>query len=90
MTASIDAEISDYKGYVEWLARRFAGIQGAELDDLVQEGLIAVWLSLDRGLQPSRDFIENRMKMWVRKMRSQIPVDYDELLPLDILEASSD
>lgn len=75
---------------VESLARQFSGIEGVEFDDLVQEGLIAVWQSLERGIDPSNEFIKNRMRDWMRYVRRQLPADYADMLPIDtVLELQS-
>lgn len=44
---------------------------GAELDDLVQEGAEFVWQSLEKGIPPKEEHIQNRMRNWVRKMEYQ-------------------
>jgi len=44
-----------------------------ELDDLVQEGLIAVWLSLDRNVYPTKDHIRHKMLSYIDKVNRQIP-----------------
>lgn len=59
------------------------GRNGAEEDDLVQEGRIHIWLSLSRGIHPSAEMIENRMKDWVRLLDPQNPVPYETLLPME-------
>lgn len=62
---------------------------GAEPDDLIQEGLINVWQTLERGVTPSADMIENRMRDYIRWLGSQVgrgrdgSVPYETLLPLD-------
>jgi hypothetical protein len=62
---------------------------GAEYDDLVQEGLINVWQTLERDIAPSADMIENRMRDYSRWLGNQIgrgrdgSVPYEALLPLD-------
>ena len=62
---------------------------GAEYDDLAQEGLINVWQTIERGVTPSTEMIENRMRDYVRWLGSQIgrgrdgSVPYEALLPLD-------
>lgn len=52
-------------------ARRYRGWNNAELDDLVQEGLIAVWVSLEKGIEPSAQFVGFRMKNWARLLGCQ-------------------
>lgn len=68
---------------VESIARQLAGIDGVEYDDLVQEGLIAVWQSLENGVPPTSTFIRNRMLNWVKYVRRQLPADYQDILPLN-------
>lgn len=92
MKRDINGEVAGYRGLVESLAPKFVGRNGAELDDLVQEGLVFVWQSLERGIQPVPDLIEGRMKSWVRLLGYQTgkvvtkegeAVEYAQLLPLD-------
>lgn len=59
---------------------------GAEYDDLVQEGLISVWQSLQRGVNPAL-VVENRMRDYLRYLGRQTPVSYEELLPLEDFRA---
>lgn len=86
--------VGDYLGLVESLARKFVGRNAAEYDDLVQEGLIHVWRSLKRGINPAAAQIENRMNDWTRLLGTQMvpprgrgssgeAVEYGQLLPLD-------
>ncbi|HEY6022231.1 MAG TPA: hypothetical protein VIY48_20895, partial [Candidatus Paceibacterota bacterium] len=42
------------------------GVGGAEFDDLVQEGAIAVWETLEKGSLPSNPIMLNAMKDWIR------------------------
>lgn len=56
---------------VEAHARRFDGRHGAEFDDLKQEGLIAVWKSIQGGYFPANIVVQDAMRMWVRKCASQ-------------------
>lgn len=84
-----DAQVASYEAACEALARRFVGRNEAEFDDLVQEGRILVWLSLQRGIKPSSEMIANRMEDYVRwlgtlqgKSRHD-PVPYEAMLPLD-------
>lgn len=69
-------------GVCESLARRYEGRNGAEVDDLVQEGLINVWLCLDKGKTPSKEIIAGRMKNYVDWLGRQQPTDYEKMLPL--------
>lgn len=67
----------------ESLARPFVGQHQAEQDDLVQEGLIDVWLTLQKGLVPRKDYIQRRMKNWVRfleKLMRGDSVEYERAM----------
>lgn len=83
MRRDINDQIAAYCDLVESLAHKFVGRNGAEFDDLVQEGLIHVWQSLQRGIHPAAEQIENRMKNWVRWLGRRDPVEYGTMLPLD-------
>ena len=83
MQRDINDRVADYSGLVESLAHKFVGRNGAEFDDLVQEGLINVWQTLERGITPAASVIEDRMKNWVRYLGRTSPVDYGQMLPLD-------
>lgn len=65
-----DAEIAAWRPRVEGIAKRL-GQKHAEFDDLVQEGLISVWVALANGVHPSDQMILNRMRMWIRTLRRQ-------------------
>lgn len=88
----INGEVAGYRDLVESLAQKLVGRNDAEFDDLVQEGLIDVWQTLERGIVPKADLIERRMLDWVRLLGTQVgrgrgksgeAVEYAELLPLD-------
>jgi DNA-directed RNA polymerase specialized sigma24 family protein len=90
--------VAEYRDAVEAIALRVsrgavAIRNGAEYDDLAQEGLIAVWQTLERGLTPAAHMIENRMIDYVRFLGTQIgasrdgSVPYEALLPLDDFRA---
>lgn len=64
-------EIQAYWPRLEKLARRYTGRYGAEQDDLVQEGAIFVWESLQKGIRPPEEMILKRMRNWVRTMEHQ-------------------
>jgi hypothetical protein len=51
---------------IEYHAYIFNGVGGAEFDDLVQEGAIAAWLTLESGYVPSNEVIRRAMKDWIR------------------------
>jgi DNA-directed RNA polymerase specialized sigma subunit len=74
----MDDRVADYRGLVESVARRYRSRHIlAEEDDLIQEGLIAVWRALEKGIEPGPDYIRNRMKDYVRKLHreSRQPVE---------------
>lgn len=79
-----DSDILAFEPMVNALARRFVGIAGAEYDDLRQEGMIFLWLTLEKGIAPSADLIAKRMISWTRFLRRYSPVPYDELLPMEL------
>lgn len=97
MLGDINSRVAGYSGLAESLAQKFVGRNGAELDDLVQEGLIFVWQTLQRGVTPNAELIEGRMQNWTRLLGYQtgrttpridaagkpVQVDYEVLLPLD-------
>lgn len=66
-----DDQVRAYVSHVTRTAYPYVGRAGAELDDLVQEGLIAVWQSLQDGITPSTAYIEMAMRIWVKKLRRQ-------------------
>lgn len=80
------ADVAAYEGWIEHLARPYIGRQDAELDDLMQEGRIAVWQTLQKGIRPSAGVVQGRMSNWVRllaRQRRNEAVSYFTLLPLD-------
>ena len=82
-------EVAAYKQLVEKLARKQVGRAQAEFDDLVQEGLLAVFLSLRRGIRPSAEIIENRQRDWVRylnRLSRLETVSYEAYLPTELPE----
>lgn len=88
MARDINGRVAEYRGLVESLARKYVGREGAEFDDLVQEGLINVWQTLERGVTPAAHIIEKRMLSWVELLAGQNgkrgnPAGYDVLLPID-------
>jgi DNA-directed RNA polymerase specialized sigma24 family protein len=89
---SMDERIRAYLPLIESLARKFVGRNGAEYDDLVQEGMVMVWQTLERGITPAVALIEARMHDWARLLGTQTgrgrgasgeAIEYATLLPLD-------
>lgn len=74
--------IRGYEAALLPLALRLRGRDGAEVDDLMQEGRLSVWVALQNGRTPSLDIAFKRMQMWVRTLRPQNPAPYDEMLEL--------
>jgi hypothetical protein len=93
--------VGDYSDLVASLARRHcAGSRSAghpitgmdiagEYDDLYQEGLLAVWQCLERGVTPSAEVLGQRMTDWKRLMKYQSGrgghkgLSYTTILPLE-------
>lgn len=92
MATVTSEEVAAYQEMVEALAYRYVDNSvGCEYDDLVQEGLIAVWQSLEKHQPPSADYIKLFMRGWRTRMGRQrrgdpIAREYVSLHP-DILEA---
>lgn len=90
MSRYLDAEVRGYLGLCESLAERYSRGARDEYDDLVQEGLIAVWRTLLSGKTPASAHVENRMKNWLRLRNRQLrgaTASYDKILPMEELRA---
>lgn len=83
---ALSEAIKGYEAGLLPLALRLEGRDGADLDDLIQEGRISVWDALRKDVTPNLDIAFARMKMWVRHLRRQNPVPYAELVRLDDIE----
>lgn len=83
----LNEAVASHKSRVEALAKRLEGLGGAEFDDLVQEGLIKVWLLLEKSdapsYIPSNLVIERAMLDWVRVCRRQGFAGHEDLELLD-------
>jgi len=80
-------DVAAYRQLVEKLAWHHVGRANAEFDDLVQEGLIAVWLTLRRGIHPSAEQIENRQRDYVRflnRLSRLETASYEAYLPTEL------
>lgn len=88
MAGDLSAVIEEqYLGRCEALASSLArpgsrGINGVEYDDLVQEGMIAVWQTITKAITPSDKVIRGRMLNYMRWLGRQ-GVAYGTMLPLD-------
>lgn len=68
--AVANEDVAAYMQTVKKLARMYVDRSiMCEYDDVVQEGLIAVWESLSDGQPPSTEYIKWAMKQYRRKMR---------------------
>lgn len=76
---ALSAAIKSYETSLLPLARRLEGRNGAEVDDLIQEGRLSLWGPLAEGRTPSLDICFMRMKMWVRHLIPQNPGPYEEM-----------
>ena len=86
MAAASNEAVASYQDHVEFLARKYVGLGDAEFDDLRQEGMIAAWQALTRGLRPSTEVIEGRMIDWVRflrRLKANDAIAYEQLLPIE-------
>lgn len=85
-----DPDLTPWIPIVEGIAHRLAASPrarrvGAEYDDLVQEGLLSVVLSMRKGINPKLA-IENRMKDWIKyrgRQTTHDPVEYGAMLPTE-------
>lgn len=79
----IDPQLSEaiksYEAALLPMALRLAGRDGAEVDDLMQEGYISIWQALKNGVEPSLVVASKRMLMWVRTLRPQNPSPYEDM-----------
>lgn len=72
----MSAAVAEYRDLCEALAARIVrpgrmSRTGVEHEDLVQEGLIAVWETLARGARPSAAVVRGVMLKYVRKMGAE-------------------
>lgn len=88
MAEDLSAAVRGYLDRCEVLASSLArrgtrGINGVEFDDLVQEGLIAAWQSLAKGVTPSEKHLRARMLNYMRWLGNRGPVPYYTAMPID-------
>lgn len=86
MTSVTSQEVASYLPTIERQARYIASQGKAEYDDLRQEGMIAAWLTLERGIVPHPGIIYHRMLDWVRYLGRQErgdAVGYERALPME-------
>lgn len=81
--------VAGYRGLVESVAQRLVRTRraqqvGAEFDDLVQEGLIAVFKKLRDGVDVVGEaHVRDRMRDYIKWLGRTEFVPYEEMLPLD-------
>jgi DNA-directed RNA polymerase specialized sigma24 family protein len=75
-------QVRQYEGMVEAHALRFARLPGMEndVDDLMQEGRIAVWFAIRDGHRPSNEVVKNAMRDHCRKERRKGLTGFEELV----------
>jgi hypothetical protein len=85
-----DRELSDqlraHARLVESLADRLSRRNRDELDDLKQEGMIAVWQLIENGQPVTEKEVEKRMRKWVRyrgRQLREVPTSYETFLPME-------
>jgi len=86
----LDDRLRENTGLVESLAELLSRRSRDERDDLIQEGLIAVWEALRSGKPVTEDNIVKRMRKWLRyrgRQKRDVPTSYDKLLPMEDLRA---
>lgn len=76
--AAINNELAALLPRVERIALRYR--RQADFDDLVQEGWIACWQALEKGVHPTNDIIEGRMKNWLSYVRRQDGSSYEQIM----------
>lgn len=76
--AAINNELAALRPRVERLAIRYS--RQADFDDLVQEGWIACWQALEKGVHPTNEIIEGRMKNWLSYVRRQDGSSYEKIM----------
>lgn len=62
------------------LAMRLQGRDGADYDDLMQEGRISVWADIMAGREPQAVYAWQRMLKWLRHIKIQSPQPYSDML----------
>lgn len=77
----VETRLRELWPMLEWYARRFDGVGGAEFDDLVQEAAIASWMTLELGFEPSEAVICYAMLDWIRFLSHRgLRAEHEELL----------
>jgi len=84
----MSASVAEYRDLCEALAARLVrpgrmSRTGVEYDDLVQEGLIFVWTTLQKGEVPAAKYVRLTMLAYVRKMGAEKRGGQEEFVPYD-------
>jgi len=90
-TSPSSRDLQPYLSGIESFAQRLAATPaartaGAEYDDLVQEGMLAAYIALRKGVDPTPS-VGVRMKDWIRlqkRQREGDPIPYETLLPTEV------
>lgn len=86
MHRDISDQVRAHQDLVESLADRLSRRDRNERDDLVQEGMIAVWEALRAGNEVTETALNKRMRKWLRyrgRQRRDVPTAYDALLSME-------
>lgn len=86
MRAVTDTEVAAYAGLIKSLASKTLGYSDAEYEDLYQEGMIAVWLTLAHDHRVHKDVVRGRMLnycRYLRRLHNNDAIAYEELLPME-------
>lgn len=93
MSRDIERQLRAHAGLVQSLAETQSRRHRDELDDLIQEGMIAAWELLRDGKAVTEELLLKRMSKWLRfrgRQRRDIPTSYEKLLPMGTKEALRD
>lgn len=67
MASVSSEEVAKWWPVIEAHANRMSRVHYlAEFDDLVQEGALSVWLTLERGHRVTNEIILNPMRNWIK------------------------
>lgn len=93
MSRDIERQLHECVELVQSLAERLSRRYRDELDDLIQEGMIAAWEALKDGKPVTEELLTKRMSKWLRfrgRQRRDIPTSYDKMLPMGAKDALRD
>lgn len=73
----VSSDIKAWDETIEVLAKKRSRIQGVEYDDLIQEGRMAVLLSLLGNVVPDETYIKNAMRRYIRNQKQTQTTTYE-------------